>query len=82
MVVLLLQMGVPLLEACRQAIMDLPIAPGDVDGSFMSIVAVDNQGNHCGVTNAPKFDEFSYMAPDMCEGKLLHGVVVDTGQQQ
>jgi beta-aspartyl-peptidase (threonine type) len=81
-VVLLLQMGVPLLEACRQAMLDLPVAPGEKDGSFMSIVAIDNDGNHCGVSNAPKFHEFAYMSAEMQEGELRRGTIVGAGRQE
>ena len=75
-VVLLLEMGVPLQEACRRALLDLPIAAGDEDGSFISIVAVDAHGNTCNATNTRRFDEYSFMSHDMQAGQMLHGVYV------
>jgi len=77
-IVLLLQMGVPLLDACRHALQDLPVSPGDEDGSFISIISVDSQGNACNATNSTAFDEYCLMTPDMQEAEMLHGVHVET----
>ncbi|MCC6457520.1 MAG: N(4)-(beta-N-acetylglucosaminyl)-L-asparaginase [Caldilineaceae bacterium] len=76
-VVLLMRMGMPLLEACQQALVDLPRPPGAEDESFMNIVAVDRQGNHCGVTNVAAWNKYFYMTPEMDEAMVGHRVFVE-----
>ncbi len=76
-VVLLMRTGMPLLEACQEALRDLPHPPGAVDDSFMNIVAVDRHGNHCGVTNVAEWDEYAYMTDTMEHAEIAKRVYVD-----
>ncbi len=76
-VVLLMRTGMPLLEACQEALRDLPHPPGAVDDSFMNIVAVDRHGNHCGVTNVAEWDEYVYMTDAMEHAEIAKRVYVD-----
>jgi len=76
-VVLLMRTGVSLLEACQEALRDLPHPPGAVDDSFMNIVAVDRHGNHCGVTNVAEWDEYAYMTDTMEHAEIAKRVYVD-----
>lgn len=76
-VVLLMRTGMPLLEACQEALRDLPHPPGAVDDSFMNIVAVDRHGNHCGVTNVAEWDEYAYMTDTMAHAEIAKRVYVD-----
>ena len=76
-VVLLMRTGIPLLEACQEALRDLPHPPGAVDDSFMNIVAVDRHGNHCGVTNVAEWDEYAYMTDTMEHAEIAKRVYVD-----
>jgi L-asparaginase / beta-aspartyl-peptidase len=76
-VVLLMRTGMPLLEACQEALRDLPHPPGAVDDSFMNIVAVDRHGNHCGVTNVAEWDEYAYMTDAMEHAQIAKRVYVD-----
>jgi beta-aspartyl-peptidase (threonine type) len=75
-VVLLMRTGMPLLEACQQALVDLPRPPG-TDDSFMNIVAVDRHGNHCGVTNVANWDQYVYMTPEMDRAAIGKRVYVE-----
>jgi beta-aspartyl-peptidase (threonine type) len=75
-VVLLMQMGVPLIEACQQALRDLPPPPPGWEDNMMNIVAVDRDGNHCGATNIKHWDEYAYMTDDMVEAKIAKRVYV------
>jgi len=76
-VVLLMRTGVSLLEACQEALRDLPHPPGAVDDSFMNIVAVDRHGNHCGVTNVAEWDEYAFMTDTMEHAEIAKRVYVD-----
>ncbi len=76
-VVLLMRTGMSLLEACQEALRDLPHPPGAVDDSFMNIVAVDRHGNHCGVTNVAEWDEYAYMTDTMEHAEIAKRVYVD-----
>ena len=76
-VVLLMRTGMPLLEACQEAMRDLPHPPGSVDDSFMNIVAVDRHGNHCGVTNVAEWNQYAYMTAEMAEAQIGTRVFVD-----
>ena len=76
-VVLLMRTGMPLLEACQEALRDLPHPPGAVDDSFMNIVAVDRHGNHCGVTNVAEWDEYAFMTDTMEHAQIAKRVYVD-----
>lgn len=79
-VVLFIQMGMSLADACAAAIRDLPIDPHFEEiGSFMNIVAVDRHGNHCGVSNSSQFAEYCYMTAAMKEAVLAKRVVVALG---
>lgn len=69
-VVLLMRTGMPLFEACQVALADLPRPLGATDDSFMNIVAVDRDGNHCGVTNIAQWDRYVYITPEMGEGVM------------
>lgn len=79
-VVLLMRTGLSLLEACQQALIDLPRPPGAEDDSFMNIVAVDRHGNHCGVTNVAAWDQYAYLTPDMERGEIAKRVYVERGE--
>ena len=79
-VVLFMQMGLSLADACAAAIRDLPIDPHFEEiGSFMNIVAVDRHGNHCGVSNSTQFAEYCYMTAAMEQAVLAKRVVVALG---
>lgn len=75
-VVLLMQMGLSLIEACQQALRDLPLAPKGWEDNMMNIVAVDRHGNHCGVTNIKEWDEYAYMMAEMVEPKIAKRIYV------
>ncbi len=75
-VVLLMQMGLSLVEACQQALRDLPPAPPGWEDNMMNIVAVDRDGNHCGATNIKQWDEYAYMTDDMVEAKIAKRIYV------
>ncbi len=75
-VVLLMRTGMPLLEACQEALRDLPLPPGTVDDSFMNIVAVDHRGNHCGVTNVAEWNQYAYMTDEMTDAQIGQRVYV------
>jgi beta-aspartyl-peptidase (threonine type) len=51
--VLYLKMGLPLLDAAREAVLDL-YALDDPYASTLNIVAIDAQGNHVGFSNRPE----------------------------
>jgi L-asparaginase / beta-aspartyl-peptidase len=76
-VVLLMRTGVPLREAGREALLDLPRPRNDQDENFMNIVAVDHQGNHCGFTNVLEWDQYAYMTAEMTEAVLAKRLFVE-----
>lgn len=79
-VVLFRQMGMSLQQACEAAMRDLPIDPRfETIGSFMNIVAVDQDGNHCGVSNSTQFSEYCYMTAAMERAVLAKRTVVTLG---
>ncbi|MCE7981355.1 MAG: asparaginase [Caldilinea sp. CFX5] len=76
-VLLFMQMGMSLADACAAAIRDLPVDPHFEEiGSFMNIVAVDRHGNHCGVSNSTIFGDYCYMTPEMAQGVLTKRTIV------
>ena len=76
-VVLFRQMGMSLQQACEAAMRDLPIDPRfETIGSFMNIVAVDQDGNHCGVSNSTQFSEYCYMTAAMEQAVLTQRLIV------
>ncbi|MCX6045990.1 MAG: N(4)-(beta-N-acetylglucosaminyl)-L-asparaginase [Chloroflexi bacterium] len=77
-VVLLMQMGLSLVEACQQALRDLPPAPPGWEDNMMNIVAVDRDGNHCGATNIKQWDEYAYMRDDMAKAEIAKRIYVPT----
>jgi beta-aspartyl-peptidase (threonine type) len=76
-VVLLMRTGVPLREAGRQALLDLPRPSNGQEDNFMNIVAVDAQGNHCGFTNVSERDQYTYMTAEMTEAVLEKRIFVE-----
>lgn len=62
-VVLRMEMGMSLPDACRAAMRDLPIAPGE-EGSFINIIGVDKDGRHWAANNMKSFDEYVFMTAD------------------
>jgi len=75
-VVLCMQLGMSLEEACQHALRDLPAAPAGWEDNMMNIVAVDRHGNHCGATNIKEWDEYAYMTDEMVEGKIAKRIYV------
>lgn len=63
-VVLRMEMGMTLRDACRAALRDLPLAPEFEDGSFMNIIAVDKAGQPWAANNMQWATEYAVMTAD------------------
>ena len=77
--VMLMQMGSSPAEACRQVLNDLRVASGLVDGSFLTVLAVDAVGNVYSATNRTEPSEYYIMSPDMEAPQLRIGEYVAPG---
>lgn len=77
-VVLAMQLGMALEEACSFALRELPPPPAGWEDNMMNIVAVDRHGNHCGATNIKEWDEYAYMTDGMTEGKIAKRIYVSS----